>query len=570
MKMHSEEIILTQIYPSACGTHHVYQHKPLYPQRFRKVLKFHTPGLAPVEDATGSYHINLKGYAAYAERFKKTFGFYDGYAAVESKEGWYHITTDGSPLYEERYGWCGNYQMGFCAVQDTHKQYYHIDAQGHKLYKDVYAYVGDFKDGIAVVCKEGGEHTHIDPQGNVIHGKWFMNLDVFHKGFARARDQDGWCHVDMEGNPLYDKRFLNIEPFYNGIAYVEDKNNRLLLMDEQGSIVKVIKDEPNRDLYQLSNDMVGFWKSELIFTAIKFDIFNTLPANLRKIAAQCALPPEILIRVMRGLWELNLVYPDKTIPSVPIWHLTEKGNLLKRTPPNFMGSAAKMWEQVARHWKTLPSLLENYNRTPRPSFKLLETHKGLQNDYYNALDGYLDLDAQKIAHIITQGMHLKGQEKSIVSIGRPSKVLLAEILKLDPKLKGTLLVEEECLKTIEEDDALEGRLTTRPLNYLENWKLQEDIVLLPKILHCWPDREVKQILQNATNALKDNGSIYIVELLVEEHTSFGSLLDLNMFVEANGKLRSLREWQEIIESLHLHLYSTTPINGFMHLLQVGK
>ena len=60
--------------------------------------------------------------------------------------------------------------------------------------------------------------THVDPDGAPIHGVWFLDLDVFHKGFARARGDDGWMHIDTTGRLLYRARFAAVEPFYSSTA----------------------------------------------------------------------------------------------------------------------------------------------------------------------------------------------------------------------------------------------------------------------------------------------------------------------------------------------------------------
>ena len=59
----------------------------------------------------------------------------------------------------------------------------------------------------------------IDLLGRQIHSGRFLDLDVFHKGFARARDARGWFHIRTDGTPAYDARFAEIEPFYNGQAH---------------------------------------------------------------------------------------------------------------------------------------------------------------------------------------------------------------------------------------------------------------------------------------------------------------------------------------------------------------
>jgi len=57
-------------------THHVHESSPAYEARFNHVMKFHPPGVAPVSDLSGAYHINQLGKPLYDNRFIKTFGFY--------------------------------------------------------------------------------------------------------------------------------------------------------------------------------------------------------------------------------------------------------------------------------------------------------------------------------------------------------------------------------------------------------------------------------------------------------------------------------------------------------------
>ncbi len=97
-------------------------------------------------------------------------------------------------------------------------------------------YAGDYRDGIAVVQREDGLHTHITSNGKLVHGRWLLDLDVFHKGIARARDFEGWHHISTSGQSLYQQRFAAVEPFYNGQARVEDGDGSLLVIDERGDI----------------------------------------------------------------------------------------------------------------------------------------------------------------------------------------------------------------------------------------------------------------------------------------------------------------------------------------------
>ena len=119
---------------SGDGSHHVFRGRPVYASRFLEALKFHPPGLAPVRDASGAYHVTPDGEAAYEARYVRTFGFYEGRAAVHSDAGWSHILPDGSSLYRERYSWCGNFQEGRCPVRDADGSYFHVTADGSPAY----------------------------------------------------------------------------------------------------------------------------------------------------------------------------------------------------------------------------------------------------------------------------------------------------------------------------------------------------------------------------------------------------------------------------------------------------
>lgn len=215
-------------------THHTLHGVPMYEARFDEVMKFHAPGLAPVRRGQEAWHVDVRGHAGYERRFVRTFGFYEGAAAVHATDGWHHIRPDGSDLYAARHVWCGNYQEERCPVRGTDGRYHHIDATGQPVYVQRWRYAGDFRDGIAVVQGEDGRSSHIDRRGRLLHGRWFLDLDVFHKGAARARDELGFMHVDEAGLPLYARRFAAVEPFYNGQARVERQDGGLEVIDPHG------------------------------------------------------------------------------------------------------------------------------------------------------------------------------------------------------------------------------------------------------------------------------------------------------------------------------------------------
>lgn len=515
---------------SHCETYHLKGESPLYGRTFLKVLKYHEPGFAPVLGDDGAYHIDLDGTPAYEFRFKRTFGFYNNKAAVESSEGWFHIHTDGTAVYPEKYAWVGNFQEEICVVRDFQGFYFHIDKKGTPLYPNRYAYAGDFKDGIAVICDELKGHTHINREGRFIHSKYFHQLDVFHKGFARAKDDRGWGHINKTGDFIYKDRYLSIEPFYNGLAYAEDNNERLLLINEVGEIVKIIRDVHNHS-NDLSADMVSFWKTWTLYTSISLKIPDALPGGLKQISERTNVPSSKLKRLLRALWELGVVMPV----DFETWELTEKGNLLKPTEASFLSAAGLMWGKVNKVWENLPALLGKVDEIHHPSFKEEETDANWTKIYNRALDGYAEKDFNSISDFPFWNDHT-----FLLGFGRCSLTIFSFLLKRYKHLK--VLENTESLK-------------------------KADAILFPRFLHYFPDEEAIFKLKNSKDQLSDNGSIYIFEMVLEKGTPRGGLFDLNMLAETGGKVRSLAEWQDLLFSSRFRLTDVHKISPVLSILK---
>lgn len=542
---------------SPCETFHLLDNKPFYSYRFKRVMKYHEPGLAPAQDVSGAFHINSQGEPAYCQRFIETFGFYEDLAAVKSQKGWFHIILNGQACYAEHYAWCGNFQEERCPVRDKKGQYFHIDNQGKSVYTASYTYAGDFKEGIAVVCNTAGLHTHIDMQGQPIHNQWFLGLDSFHKGYACAQDQDGWYHIDKCAQPLYQQRYRRIEPFYNGNAHAEIFSGELILLDTQGKKIKPLRPALQKAWQSLSGDMVGFWRTETIAAAVRLHVLDYLPGSTAVIAQQVGLLPQHLTRLLRALWELAIIdYSQNT------WRLTEKGQWLVPHNKSFLAAAAIMWSDVnGQCWKSLTNLLqENEYYRPRSHFKV-EASAEKQVEYHQAIDGYATQDFLPcVTHINWQ------QHQQLIGVGRSAKVILENVLEHYTHLQALLLGEAYLFKSIIISPAVASRYALQPHTLLDPWPESADAILFPRFLHYYTDQEACKILKQARGALLPQGKIYVIEMLLAEQSPQGGLLDLNMWVESSGQLRSLAVWEKLSARACLHLKSNQPLAPCINLL----
>lgn len=552
------------------GTHHVIEKEPAYSARFLSVLKFHKPGLAPVKDESGAFHINVLGETAYSARFLQTFGFYEGRSAVQTLSGWCHIFPDGSFLYPHYFAWCGNYQEGYCTVKDGTGAFFHINLEGQKIYSQTFCYAGDFHDGSAVVQTEGGLHTHIDCKGLLLHGQWFIDLDVYHKGFARAKDKEGWFHIDMQGSPAYSQRYKNVEPFYNGIARVETKRGSLLLITEKGEKKEILRGDLEDEFHQVSAELVSYWRFYTLQAALELNIFDHLPKTANHLAKVLDIPETSAVKLLLALQELEFV----DCLDNHTWICTSKGAFLKAEHSYSLKKAGLLWGKEHRiSWEnimySLKTGLPAFNKLfEKGWFQWLQDHPDQSKLYHEALSTYAKRDYHRFSSCVDLSSH-----KSLLDVGGATGALLIDVLTQNQQMKGFLLDLPNVIQLLDVPSHLKERVTPIEADFFEEWKAPKvESVVLSRVLHDWSDPEVLKILNKAHSVLSDNpdNRLYIVEKIQEEKSPDGALLDLNMLIMTGGVERSLKEFESLLKQAGFVLEQTKPLNEVSSVLIAKK
>lgn len=524
----------------AAQTHHTYPDKqPLYEFRFDNVLAYHDVNgrlIAPVSKSGLAWHIDINGNEIYKHRFQKTFGFYCEYAAVKVDDEWFHINIDGIPIYKERYSFAGNFQEDISVVCDQNSSYFHINNQGIPLYNDRWQYCGDFREDIAVVQAQTGLSTHLDKHGEIIHQNWFCDLDVFHKGYARAKDSKGWHHINMLGQQIYPQRYYSIEPFYNGFSRCETYDGCLLIIDEDGNTVRQLRDSNVDDFSELSSDMVGYWRTFTISSAVELKIFEHLPAALESLAIKVNAAPDKLIRLLNALKELTLVNS-----ADGKWYATNRGEFLKSNNRKTLTSAALEYAgDLMERWKDLPNIIKGNAHTSHVfkdvacNASRLTGHHKMLSSYalhdYESLVPTIDIQPDDIVFDAAGGI---GMLAGLLQNHNPSaKVILGDLPRI--------IESSEFSNTISFD-------------LFKPWPLNADKIILSRVLHDWSDEKAVHILQRACDALNKNGRIYILEMLLNSDTSDGSLCDLHLLAVTGGKERNIDELKSLTDMAGLKL-----------------
>jgi hypothetical protein len=535
-------------------THHLIDGAPAYPRRFREVLKFHHPGLAPAIDEDGATHIDVTGVPVYPGRFLRTFGFYEGRAAAHGTDGWLHILPDGSPLYGVRYGWCGNYQGGRCTVRDRNGGYLHLLPDGEPAYTQRWRYAGDFRDGLAVVQRDDGLHTHVDAAGSVVHSRWLVDLDVFHKGFARARDLAGWMHVDEHGGAIYERRFGSVEPFYNGQARVERFDGGLEVIDERGETVTELRPARRSEFAALSGDLVGYWRTDAIAGAVEVGVFEALPGTVVEVADRLGLHAGRLGALLRALGELALVERRGET-----WSLTARGAHLRTDHPCTLADAALEYAGPLRAlWGELPRAMGDQDWRPPDVFGDVAADPARVVPHHRMLRSYARHDYPTVPG----ALRLRGDER-VLDVGGGVGVLAELLLAEHPHLQVLVLDRPEVLDQISRRDGLIGVAE----DLFGSWSVRVDVAVLARVVHDSADEDAVRILKNVRSALPSGGRVFLVEMLVAADGSFGGLCDLHLLMATGGRERTRHEYEHLLNQAGFDLVEVRTLAALPSVLE---
>lgn len=543
---------------SLCGSHHVTaQEKKLYDRNFDHVLPFHAVSaneqLAPVTVNGKAWHILQSGEPAYNERYDTTFGFYCERSAVINDGQWFHISSNGKPVYEEKYSFTGNFQQDICVVCDNSNNYFHIDKQGTPLYSEKWNYCGDFREGSSVVQSNQGLSTHISKNGDLLHNQWFLDLDVFHKGCARARDNTGWYHINKNGTGLYATRYANIEPYYNGCSRVEDFTGALLIIDERGNTLRIIRESKQDFFAELSADMVGYWKTFTIAAAVELNLCNSLPAASHNLALQTSTDESKLIRLLRALTELGIATLNNDI-----WSLTVKGQYLKSDHELSLSTAAIEYKNdLLQRWYELPLLIKGKD-TVQNIFEEVDKSKTRRNDHHKMLRSYALHDYRDIIKT------LQIQPQDTVFDAAGGNGALCELIK--DEYPNVTIILGDMPKVINE--IASDKFTAQSFDLFKQWPVKVDKIILSRILHDWNDEQAIHILRQAKSSLNKNGKILILEMLLQESSCSGSLCDLHLLAVTGGQERTHRQFELLAMSAGLRISSVKNTDTITSLIEL--
>jgi hypothetical protein len=308
-------------------------------------------------------------------------------------------------------------------------------------------------------------------------------------------------------------------------------------------------DSPN--IWDLS-DLSTPWSIHVVVTLGVADHIAAGKAQIDEIASAAGAHAESLHRVLRHLVSKGIFEepsPGRFTLNEPARALQEPGIGLAMDLDSFGG-------RMARVWGTLLSAV----RAGAPAY-----HEVFGRSFWDDLQANPEIAAKFDALMGPAGHGTPDPEvlingdwesvRTLVDVGGGTGSLLAEILRMHPDVRGTLVDlpgpiarSADVFRTA----GVADRVTTSAQSFFDPLPAGADLYVLKNVLADWPDRNASLLLGRCAEALGPSGRLVILGGVSPDENGAPSP-ELLMMVLVGGKARSLAEFKRLAGAVGLNV-----------------
>lgn len=319
----------------------------------------------------------------------------------------------------------------------------------------------------------------------------------------------------------------------------------------------------------------GSWVTQCLSAAARLGIADHLaggPKSAEEVARAAGARAPSVFRLMRTLASLGVF----TQPSPDKFGLSPLGECLRSGVPGTLRDIAIAVNDHV-HWAAWGRFTDAV-RTGQPmvreavGMELWEYYGKNPEEAARFSAGMGNL-SNILAPAIVESYDFSRASR-IVDVAGAHGALLAEILQRNPKSRGVLFDLPHVVKDAR--PVLQGYQVADRVEIVAGDFFQEvppggDLYLLKHIIHDWDDEHAIQILKSVRAAMKADGKVLIVELLIPANNepSPAQLMDMNMLVMLNGKERTEPEYRSLLEAANLKLDRMIPTPSPYGLVQAS-
>ena len=295
--------------------------------------------------------------------------------------------------------------------------------------------------------------------------------------------------------------------------------------------------------------IIGLGQSQVISVAARLNIADRLKdraLTAEQLAQEAGMPLSNFVRLMRTLVQMGLFEETED----DRYRCSRMGALLQEDSPNSLRNIALLnsSEFFYQTWPHLFTGLQSGNCVFRgelgeSAYSYLQRNPDDSGLFQAAMREFSRHEGKAILEFCDFS-----QFRNIVDIGGGHGSLLEAILRQYPAPRGQLFdlpSVTEGAHAVFDKDGLKGRVDIVSGNFLDGVPEHGDLYILKRIMMDRTDEDACTLLRNIRRAMEPNGRLLIFD--PDDQTLWGKLLDLVMLINFAGRLRTEREFADLLE-----------------------
>jgi hypothetical protein len=343
-------------------------------------------------------------------------------------------------------------------------------------------------------------------------------------------------------------------------------------MDKPGIAVEQSSLLPNALLIQIAS---GAMLTQAVGVTAKLGIADLIldgSANIDDLAKATGAHTRSLFRVLRSLASVGVFRESapRTFENTPMsnllrsgspdslknfaifmaepWHYNIWGNMLHSVMTGEAAWKKTHGQDVFEWFQQNPEAAENFNKT------MTEMSTG-------------------VAPVVVEAYDFSGID-ILADIAGGLGYLMAQILKANPDLKGILFDVESVINSA--DAMLNTHGVADRVEKVSGDFFKEvppaDAYIMKHIIHDWDDERSVLIMKNIHRAMKGDGKLLLVEMIVPAGNDphYSKILDLEMLTSPGGIERSEDEYRELLAQAGFRLSRIVPTKSPFSVIEAVK
>ncbi|MBA2340034.1 MAG: methyltransferase [Pyrinomonadaceae bacterium] len=286
------------------------------------------------------------------------------------------------------------------------------------------------------------------------------------------------------------------------------------------------------------------------------DLLSAKPQSVSELAARTNTHEQSLYRVLRSLASVGIFQELER----KVFALTPYAELLRTDAPNSMRNGA-IFMGEEWHWRVWGNMLYSV-RTGKPAWG--QVHGAEVFDYFSSNPEQAEIFNRAmtdmsvgIAPAIVEAYDFSNF-KTLCDIAGGHGFLLSQVLKANRDMKGILFDMPPVIAGADgvlEREGVTERVEKVSGDFFARVPEGADAYMMKHIIHDWDDERALRILRNIRAAIKEDGKILIVEVVVPEGNEphYSKLLDLEMLTSPGGMERTAEEYRALLAAADFRL-----------------